>query len=228
MIEVRSIVKRFGQPPNVFTVLDHLDVTFAPGCLNYLVGPSGCGKTTLISIIGAMLRPDEGQVRIFEKELTSMNEREMAGFRAQNIGFTFQQFNLVPQLPARDNVAASLIPLGISWREARRRADEILESFGLGSRLKTLPGALSGGEQQRVALARAMVKKPRILICDEPTAALDRVTGRAVLQKIHELSRNPEMVVLVVTHDTRIFDLADSIATMEDGKIGSITDHAQA
>ncbi len=228
MIEVKSIVKRFGQPPNVFTVLDHLDATFPPGCLNYLVGPSGCGKTTLISIIGAMLKADEGMVRIFGEEITAMNEQQMARFRARRIGFTFQQFNLIMQLPARDNVAAALIPLGVSWSEARRRADAVLEQFGLGHRLKTLPGALSGGEQQRVALARAMVKKPAILICDEPTAALDRVTGRAVLENIHGLSRNPEMVVLVVTHDNRIFDLADNIATMEDGKIGSYTHHGQA
>jgi putative ABC transport system ATP-binding protein len=228
MIEVRGIVKRYGEPPNVFTVLDELDVDFHAGKLNYLVGPSGCGKTTLISIIGAMLKADAGTIRVFGQEITALNEQEMAAFRARNVGFTFQQFNLIRTLTVQDNVAAALIPENVSWKVARAAADEQLERFGLLPRAMELPGRLSGGEQQRVALARALVKHPKILICDEPTAALDRVTGRSVMENIRKLANDPEMVVLTVTHDTRIFDLADSIATMEDGKIKEVKNNAEA
>ena len=228
MIEVRGIVKRYGEPPNVFTVLDELDVDFHAGKLNYLVGPSGCGKTTLISIIGAMLKAEAGTVSVFGTEITALDDHEMAEFRAKNVGFTFQQFNLIRTLSVQDNVASSLIAQGVSWKKARVAADEQLERFGLLARGMELPGRLSGGEQQRVALARALVKHPKVLICDEPTAALDRVTGRSVMESIQELSQDPSMVVLVVTHDSRIFDLADRIATMEDGKIKEIINHVKA
>ena len=212
----------------MFTVLDELDVDFSSGKLNYLVGPSGCGKTTLISIIGAMLKAEAGNVSVFGTEITSLNEHEMAEFRAKNVGFTFQQFNLIRTLSVQDNVASSLIAQGISWKKARVAADEVLDRFGLVGRGMELPGRLSGGEQQRVALARALVKHPKVLICDEPTAALDRVTGRKVMESIQELSQDPSMVVLVVTHDSRIFDLADRIATMEDGKIKEIINNVKA
>ena len=191
------------------------------GELTLLVGPSGCGKTTLISILAATLEPTAGEVSVLGKELTRLSKREKGAFRAQNVGFVFQQFNLLPSLTAAENVAVPLVINGYSKSSAVAQAEEVLVSVGLADKVNALPAQLSGGQQQRVAIARALVHKPRLLVCDEPTSAIDARTGHAIMTLIREVALQPDRVAVVVTHDQRVFDFADRIVTLEDGRVAA-------
>jgi putative ABC transport system ATP-binding protein len=184
-----------------------------------IVGPSGCGKTTLLSILGAILTQDGGDCRVFGRDLREMSEAEKLRFRAGSIGFVFQMFNLLPALTIVDNVSIPLLLNGISRREARHRAEHLLDRVGLNPRADTLPAQLSGGQQQRVAIARALVHGPSLVVCDEPTSNLDHATGESMMARLCELAAAAERTLIVVTHDTRILGFADRIAYMEDGRI---------
>jgi len=183
------------------------------------VGPSGCGKTTLLSVIAGILDADEGEVAIFGSDITAMSDRAKTRFRAGNIGFVFQQYNLLPALTAAENAAIPLVIAG--WRRdpAIRRAGEVLASIGMGKKVNSLPSQLSGGQMQRVAIARALVHDPRLLVCDEPTAALDHDTGLTVMELLREAAVRPDRAVAVVTHDNRVFQFGDRIAHMDDGRV---------
>ncbi len=190
-----------------------------------LVGPSGCGKTTLISVLAGVLRRDGGECVVLEHDYNEMRPNETTRFRGRNVGFVFQALNLIPSLSAAENVATPLMINGARRRPAVIAADEILRRVGLDRRMaQSLPTDLSGGQQQRVAIARALIHQPRLIVCDEPTSALDSETGRRVMELMRELALQTDRAVIVVTHDARIFDFADRIAYMNDGRITSVVD----
>src|SRR5579871_3916662 len=201
----RELVKDYGHGNAQVRALRGVNLEVAPGELTLLVGPSGCGKTTLISILAATLDATSGDVTVLGKDLKRLTGREKAAFRAKNVGFVFQQFNLLPALTAEENVAVPLVINGKSKAAALTRAGEVLESVGLGDRRWSLPSQLSGGQQQRVAIARALVHEPRLLVCDEPTSAIDARTGHAVMDLIRKTALHPDRVAVVVTHDARVF-----------------------
>ena len=220
-VTCHNLVKDYGTGDTQVRALRGVNVEIAPGELTLLVGPSGCGKTTLISILAATLEPTAGEVSVLGKELTRLSKREKGVFRAQNVGFVFQQFNLLPSLTAAENVAVPLVINGYSKSSAVAQAEEVLVSVGLADKVNALPAQLSGGQQQRVAIARALVHKPRLLVCDEPTSAIDARTGHAIMTLIREVALQPDRVAVVVTHDQRVFDFADRIVTLEDGRVAA-------
>ena len=189
------------------------------GELLYIVGPSGSGKTTLLSMISGILKPNEGSVLVEGKDIWQMKSDDIADLRLHKIGFVFQDYHLFPRLTTVENVAIPLILKKMDWNEAINVALEYLEIVGLKDRAQLQPVKLSGGEQQRVAIARAIAGHPDILIFDEPTASLDGDTGRKIVEFIKTKIHNPQRCVIIVTHDSRIYEFADSIMKMEDGKI---------
>ncbi len=221
-VHVRGVTRDFGSGDAVARALRGVDLDIPHGELLMLVGPSGCGKTTLVSIIAGTLQPTGGDVQVFGKDLVAMSPAARVRFRRANVGFIFQSFNLLPALTAVENAAVPLIIAGWSRARALPAAAALLDRLGLGRRLTNLPSELSGGQQQRVAIARALVHEPRLLICDEPTSALDAENGRITMELISGLAVRPDRVVIVVTHDQRVYPYADRIATMEDGQIVSI------
>lgn len=218
-VRCRQVTKRFGAADSGTWALRGIDLEVFPGQMTLLVGPSGCGKTTLISIIAGLLDPTEGDVMVLGKDLHQLGSRRLPPFRGANIGFVFQQYNLLPALTAAENAAVPLVIGGSGRTAAVAKASEVLESVGLGHRLHSLPSQLSGGEQQRVAIARALVHEPRLLVCDEPTAALDGQSGRGVMELLRRVAVQPGRAVIVVTHDIRVFDFGDWIVHMNDGRI---------
>jgi putative ABC transport system ATP-binding protein len=220
-VTCRNVVKDYGSGGTVVHALRGVDLEIAPGELTLLVGPSGCGKTTLISIMAATLEATAGDVSVLGMDLKRLSRREKAAFRARNVGFVFQQFNLLPSLTAAENVAVPLVINGFSKGTAVSRAVEVLKAVGLGDRTDSLPSQLSGGQQQRVAIARALVHEPRLLVCDEPTSNIDARTGQAVMKLIRDMARQPDRVAVVVTHDPRVFSYGDRIVTLEDGRVAA-------
>jgi len=192
-----------------------------------LVGPSGCGKTTLISVIAGILDRDAGECNVFGVDFNAMSQKQKTRFRGQNIGFVFQQFNLLPTLTAAENVAVPLMILGEGRHAAVKRGIDMLAKVGLDSRSKALPSELSGGQQQRVAIARALVHEPRLIVCDEPTSALDHETGHTVMGLLKNVALQNERALVIVTHDSRIFGFADQIAKMDDGQITNVSRNDQ-
>jgi putative ABC transport system ATP-binding protein len=192
-----------------------------------LVGPSGCGKTTLISVMAGILDRDQGECSIFGLDFDDMSTRERTKFRGRNVGFVFQQFNLLPSLTAAQNVAVPLLINGAGEREAMSRARAILDRVGLGDRTASYPRELSGGQQQRVAIARALVHEPRLIVCDEPTSSLDHDTGHVIMRMLRTVAVDKDRALVIVTHDARIFGFADRLARMDDGHITDIVDARQ-
>ena len=186
------------------------------------VGPSGCGKTTLISVIAGVLDATEGECKVLGKSMQEMSNDERTRYRGKNIGFVFQQFNLIPSLTLKENVGIPLMINGIGYDEAVERAEQTLGRVGLGERAGDRPTQLSGGQQQRVAIARAIVHSPRLVVCDEPTSALDHTTGQHVVELLREVAAGDGRALIVVTHDNRIFQYADRIARMDDGRIQGV------
>src|SRR5205809_252240 len=218
-VQCRDLRKDFGEGATQVQVLRGVDFDAHQGQLTFLVGPSGCGKTTLISVIAGLLDSSGGEVELFSKQVEKFSASERILFRRQNLGFVYQQYNLLPALTAAENAAVPLLAAGVRRREAVDRAKSLLVQLGMEERLGALPGKLSGGQQQRVALARALVHEPRLILCDEPTAALDHATGEAVMDLLAGNAVHPDRAVIVVTHDTRVFHYADAIAHMDDGRI---------
>lgn len=187
--------------------------------LTMLVGPSGCGKTTLISILSGILSASAGDIWVMGKHLTTMRDHEKVLLHRHNIGFVFQQFNLLPALTAAENAAIPLVADGMEMAKATARARHILEDLGMKGQTEKLPRQLSGGQQQRIAIARALVHNPSLIICDEPTASLDAKTGKGVIEILRAVANDHQRAVLVVTHDPRIYHFADRILEMSDGRI---------
>lgn len=200
------------------TALDSTDLEVQSEELVLLEGPSGSGKTTLLSLIGCVIYPSEGKVYVRDTLTSDLSDRELSRLRLHNIGFVFQNFNLIAPFSALDNVAFPLRLLGKSGKAARREAMEQLEKLGLADRRNNRPHELSGGQKQRVAIARALATQPRILLCDEPTASLDADAIQQVMTELRDLSREGKAVV-VVTHDPRLREYADRIVRIEDGKV---------
>jgi putative ABC transport system ATP-binding protein len=221
-IRLRAVEKTFGKGESAVRALRGVDLDVPAGEMTMLVGPSGCGKTTLISILAGLLSRDKGELEVFGQDLNALRRDRLSAWRRDNVGFIFQQFNLVPQLTVAENVSVPLVLKGESVGAAVRKANELLATLGLEGRGKSAPLKLSGGQQQRVAIARALIHEPRLLVCDEPTSALDAELGRRVMSLIRDRSHQHDRAVIVVTHDDRIFHLADRIAQMDDGLIKNI------
>ncbi|MFN4239288.1 MAG: ABC transporter ATP-binding protein [Erythrobacter cryptus] len=215
----RGIVRDFEAGQSTIRVLHGIDCDIRPGEMTYIVGESGSGKTTLISIMCGILYPTAGEVRVFGTDIYTLSDSDLVRFRLHNIGFIFQQYNLIPSIDAAANAAVPLIAQGVPRAEARERAKVLLERLNIGDQAEKLPRQLSGGQQQRVAIARALVHSPRLVVCDEPTAALDASSGRRVMDLLREVAIAPDRACIIVTHDNRIFDLADRIIALEDGRI---------
>ena len=227
-LSLRAIDKRFGTGSSVTHALRKTDFSARRGEMLFLVGPSGCGKTTLLSILAGTLRADSGEVEVFGTRLDLAGEAERTRFRSRNLGFVFQQFNLIPSLSILENVSVPVLIQGQPHRAAEMRAAEVLEEVGLGDRMRERPNKLSGGQQQRVAIARALVHRPPLLVCDEPTSALDRENGRRIMDLLRDAASEPDRTVIIVTHDSRIYHYADRMAEMEDGRVSRLLDSSSA
>ncbi|MCS6976340.1 MAG: ABC transporter ATP-binding protein [Gemmatales bacterium] len=215
----RGVTKTFGDGETQVHALRGVDLEAPYGEMSLLVGPSGCGKTTLLSVLAGILEPTDGSVTVLGQPLNELRGQELVRFRGQNIGFIFQQYNLLPALTAAENAAIPLLIQGWPRRKAVARAKELLDAVGVGARAHALPSQLSGGQQQRVAIARALVHEPRLIICDEPTSALDGDTGHVIMEIIRRVGVGPDRAVIVVTHDNRVFEFGDRIIHMNDGRI---------
>ncbi|MCB9867382.1 MAG: ABC transporter ATP-binding protein [Phycisphaerales bacterium] len=219
LVRCRNLAHEYGEGEARVFALRGLDLDIYAGQLTLLVGPSGCGKTTLLSIIAGILRASHGDVTVLDTALQTLSGSEKTEFRRKNVGFVFQQYNLLPELTAVENVAVPLIVAGERRSVALARGRELLASLNMGHRANARPQKLSGGEQQRVAIARALVHHPRLLVCDEPTSALDERTGHAIMELLYGVAVDPERAVLVVTHDSRVFAFGDRTAYLNDGQV---------
>jgi putative ABC transport system ATP-binding protein len=220
-VEVQGLSHWYGKGSMRRQVLQGVDLVIQPGEVVLLTGPSGCGKTTLLTLVGALRQVMDGSVRVLGLELRSCGRGERQRLR-QSIGMIFQGHNLLRCLTAEQNVqmGSDLLP-GLSYRARRDRARQWLRAVGLEDHMGKLPHDLSGGQKQRVAIARALAAQPRLLLADEPTAALDRQSGRDVVNLLQSLAREQGCAVLMVTHDPRILDVADRLVQMEDGRLWS-------
>jgi len=219
ILEARGIVKVLGAPGTEFTVLKGVDVKLYPGELTLLMGPSGSGKTTLLSILGCILSPTKGELQIGGERAHGLGAESLAEIRRRHVGFVFQSYNLFPTLTVVENVMLALDVRHGAERGAYERATEALKAVGLGHRINAYPSKLSGGEKQRVAIARALSGRGSIVLADEPTAALDSENGRAVMELIARVAKDPTRAVLAVTHDHRTLSYADRIIHIEDGRV---------
>lgn len=218
----RDVTKVFGSGDEQVSALRGATLEVPYGELSLLVGPSGCGKTTLISIVAGLLDATAGAVSVLGQDMRRLRGGRLVRFRSANIGFVFQQYNLLPALTAEENVAVPLIIRGVRRKLAVARGGEMLAAVGLGDRRRSKPGQLSGGQQQRVAIARALVGEPRLLVCDEPTAALDARSGHNVMELIRSVAVGTQRAVIVVTHDSRVYEFGDRIIAMADGAVESV------
>ena len=218
-VNVRSVSKWFGAGESRVNALRKLDLEIRIGELTMLMGPSGCGKTTLVSVIAGLLDASVGELEVLGERPAGMPANQQILFRRRNVGFVFQQFNLLPALTAAENAAVPLFIAGRRQRDAVAEAEALLAELGMANRSHALPGELSGGQQQRVAIARALIHDPRLVVCDEPTSALDAESGHSVMSLLTRIAVRADRAVIVVTHDNRVVEFADSIARMEDGHI---------
>jgi len=218
-VVARGVTKEFGSGDTGTLALRGVDLDIAYGETTLLVGPSGCGKTTLISIIAGLLNPTDGEVSVLGHDLSELRGASLVNFRKRNIGFVFQQYNLLPALTAAENAAVPLLIAGEYRTKAVRTAKELLTEVGLEPRMNAYPSQLSGGQQQRVAIARALIHQPRLMVCDEPTAALDAQSGQTVMQLLKRVGVQPDRALIIVTHDSRVYGFGDRIVHMSDGRI---------
>ncbi len=218
-IAVRQLTKTYAEGSTSTLALRGVDLDVHAGELLMLMGPSGSGKTTLLSIMGCILKASSGSVRIAGEEITQLTEKQLPAIRLEHIGFVFQGFNVFPTLTAAENVELMLDLKGVPARSAKKRAAELLDQVGLGGKHDSFPSDLSGGQKQRVAIARALAGDPRIILADEPTAALDYQTGKNVMEMMRELAHQHDRAVVIVTHDSRVLSFADRTVKIEDGAI---------
>ncbi len=219
ILEADHIVKELGEGDGKVLALNGVSLSLYPGEFTLLMGPSGSGKTTLLSIMGCILTPTSGSVKLAGESVERSQPEKLASLRRQHLGFIFQSYNLFPTLNALDNVKIALDVRGISGMERRKRALRALHNVGLAHRLRSYPGTLSGGEKQRVAIARAIASSPSIILADEPTAALDAENGQAIMELLAQIAKKDKCAILAVTHDPRTLPYADRVIEIEDGKI---------
>jgi putative ABC transport system ATP-binding protein len=225
-IETRRVTKQYVQGEASTLAVSGIDLTVSRGEVVLLMGPSGSGKTTLLSIMGCILRPTAGQVFLEGHDVTGMSEKELPPMRLKHIGFVFQGFNLFPTLSVGENVELSLSLKGVRGRDAKKEAHRLLDLVGIEHKYKAYPADISGGQKQRVAIARAVAGSPVAILADEPTAALDSHTGKAVVEMMARLAHQENRAVVIVTHDGRLAELADRIIWMEDGCLAKIPERA--
>ena len=221
MIEATDIVKVLGEGAGRVDALKGINLSLTGGELTLLMGPSGSGKTTLLSVLGCMLSPTSGTVRIRDRSTSGLDSEALAGLRREHIGFVFQSYHLFPTLTAAENVRLALDVRGDRSPLARVKAADALATVGLSHKANAFPRELSGGEQQRVAVARSIVGNPSVILADEPTAALDSENGHAVMTMLAEIAKDPARALFIVTHDPRIMPFAHRILRIEDGRIVS-------
>jgi putative ABC transport system ATP-binding protein len=219
LCELRNVDKIYGSGPTAVRALDRVNLTIEEGEFTVISGPSGSGKSTLLNLVGCLDVPSAGTVRVLGKDVGALSPRALATLRGERIGFIFQSFNLIPVLTTTENVALALQLAGDTKGDRKMRAAEALDRVGLGKMLDRRPHQLSGGQQQRVAVARALVKKPRLVIADEPTANLDSKTGATVLDLMREMNKELGVTFLFSTHDPQIMARARRILLLRDGII---------
>jgi putative ABC transport system ATP-binding protein len=222
-ITIRGVTKHYSEGSTQTLALAGVDMSVSRGELVLMMGPSGSGKTTLLSIMGCILRPTSGQVLLQGQDVTAMDESRLPGVRLKHIGFVFQGFNLFPTLTAGENVELSLKLKGARTKAAKDEAQRLLGLVGLGEEYDAYPADISGGQKQRVAIARAVAGSPGVILADEPTAALDSQSGKAVVEMMRTLARKQNRAVVIVTHDSRLTEYADRIVRIEDGRIAQTT-----
>ena len=221
-IRVRGVAKTYAEGATRVAALEGVDLDVYKGEVLLLMGPSGSGKTTLLSVMGCILRSSAGSVQVAGTEITGLKESQLPRVRLRHVGFVFQAFNLFPTLTAEENVEVALELKGIRGTRAHNESRRLLAQVHLADKCAAYPADLSGGQKQRVALARALAGDPEIILADEPTAALDSHTGRAVLELLCDLAHHHNRAVVIVTHDSRIVDLGDRLVRLEDGRISSV------
>ncbi len=215
ILKIKDLKKYYGKDESQVKALDGISFDIYKGEMLVLLGNSGCGKSTLLNIIGGMDSPTSGQVLFSDTDITHFKDRELTNFRKEKIGFIFQFYNLLPDLTALENVR-----LSIPGKDKEHKAEKTLELVGLGKdRYNHYPSQMSGGEQQRVSIARALVKEADIILCDEPTGALDDKTGRTILQLLQDIVREKGQTMVIVTHTTQIAEMADRVITLKNGQI---------
>jgi putative ABC transport system ATP-binding protein len=227
-ISLRAVTKSYRRGGESLRVLDELDLHIEGGAFYALMGPSGSGKTTLLNLVGGLDHADHGEVRVGDTDLAELDGSALAAWRAANVGFVFQGFNLLPVLTARENVELPLLLAPISRAQRRAQAERVLELVGLQDRMHHKPRELSGGQEQRVAIARAIASDPALILADEPTGDLDRATADQVLGLLQRLNRELRKTILMVTHDPQAATFADKVIHLDKGKLGHIDDNRAA
>jgi len=222
-LSATHLTKRFGTGETEVAAVRDVDLAVAPGEIVLIMGPSGSGKTTLLLMLGALLRPTAGTVRLDAEDLTSLDERRLPDIRLHRVGFIFQDFNLLSALSAVENVALVAGLTGLGHRQARARAEDLLRGLGLGERLDFPPEKMSGGEKQRGAIARALINDPTLILADEPTANLDSKSGHDTMVLLQRVARENQLSVVIVSHDQRIRDIADRVLWLEDGEFKELS-----
>ncbi len=221
-VQLENITKVYRMGEVEIRAVDGIDFAIKRGEFVVIVGPSGAGKTTVLNILGGMDTATTGKIIVDGEDITGYNERQLTGYRRNDIGFVFQFYNLVPNLTAKENVE-----LALQICKDPLDAQTVLEDVGLGDRLDNFPAQLSGGEQQRVSIARALAKNPKLLLCDEPTGALDYNTGKAILKLLQDMCREKGMTVIVITHNSALAPMADRLIKIKNGKVSSMETNAQ-
>jgi len=219
MYTLENVSKTYAQSKRTVTALKDVSLTIPSGQLVAIQGPTGGGKSTLLQMLGALDRPSAGRVSLGDAELSHLPDSKLGTIRAEQIGFVFQGFNLIPTLTAQENVETALEPLGVAGDERRRRALEALASVGLADRAGHVPGELSGGQQQRVAIARALVKEPEVLLADEPTGNLDEGTRDEIMDLLEGLWRDRGLTLVIVTHDSAVAKRAERRLHLKNGTV---------
>lgn len=220
IVRLESVDKIYKTGDTSITALAETTIGFESNKLTLIMGPSGSGKTTLLSIVGCVIYPSHGKVFYKDKEVTKLSENKLADLRLHNIGFVFQQFNLLEPLTALENVMQPLLLQSVSKKEAKEKALKALEAVNLSDRIHNLPKKLSGGQKQRVSIARALVTNPTMILCDEPTASLDAKSAAIIMEELKDLAREGKAVI-IVTHDLRLRKFADKIIYVEEGKVSN-------
>ncbi len=223
IINIEKLIKRFKVGSGYFTALDDINLSFESGEFAGLIGPSGSGKTTLLNIIGSLDIPTEGEVKVIDHEISQLKHKQSAELRNKHIGFIFQTYNLLPVYTVYENVEFPLLLQNFTASERKQMVLQALEWVGLTDKIKSRPAQLSGGESQRVAIARAMVKRPEIVLADEPSANLDAKNSHHILQTMKKLNQELSTTFIFATHDEKVMQYLDRIISLEDGKI--VKDH---
>ncbi len=222
LVTLKKVAKTYHLDAVDVRALEDIDLEIRPDCFTVISGPSGSGKTTLLNMIGCIDLPDRGEISVAGEAVQGLSDDELSDFRARNLGFVFQNFNLLPVLTAYENVEYPLLLAKRPAAERKRRVDELLEAVGLADRARNVPGQLSGGQRQRVAIARALASSPKLVLADEPTANLDSHTGDAIIALMRSMQREQHVSFVFSSHDPKVLAAADDAVIIRDGRIEQV------